>query len=92
MQVISQPEFLRACRRWLFLIAVLLPACTNHKERPRASYVPLSQIETIFGPLLTAGNHPTANQMGTGGRVGLFRDSAGTIWGLPLTIAETVAF
>jgi hypothetical protein len=92
MQVISQPEFLRACRRWLFLIAVLLPACTNHKERPRASYVPLSQTETIFGPLLTAGNHPTANQMGTGDRVGLFRDSAGTIWGLPLTIAETVAF
>jgi hypothetical protein len=36
--------------------------------------------------MITAGNHPTANQMGTGDRLGLFRDRAGTIWGLPLAI------
>jgi hypothetical protein len=76
------------CRRWLLLITLFLTACSRHKERPRASYVPLSQVETIFGPLVTAGNHPTADQMGTGDRLGLFRDSAATIWGLPLTIAD----
>ena len=48
----------------------------------------MSQIESAFGPLVTAGNRPTADQMGTGDRVGLCRDSTGTIWGLPLTIAE----
>ena len=67
---------------------VILVACSSHKDRPRAPYVALAQIENTFGPLVTAGNHPTPDQMGTGDRVGLFRDSAGTIWGLPLVIAE----
>ncbi len=49
---------------------------------------PLSQVENVFGPLVTAGNHPTADQMGNGDRVGLFRDFFGTIWGLPLATAE----
>lgn len=89
MQVVSlQMAFLKKCWRWPLLIALFFTACTSHKERPRASYLPLSQIENDFGPLVTAGNHPTADQMGTGDRVGLFRDSAGTIWGLPLTIAD----
>jgi hypothetical protein len=79
--------------RWLSVIAVLLTACSapTHKDRPRAPYVPLAEIETIFGPLVTAGNHPTPDQVGTGDRVGLFRDSTGTIWGLPLTVAENGA-
>jgi hypothetical protein len=72
----------------LLLLIVFFSACTSHKERPRASYLPLSQIETVFGRLVAAGNHPTAAQAGTGDRVGLFLDSTGTIWGLPLTIAE----
>lgn len=89
MHVISRQGGLSKLRQgWLLLIAVLFTACTSHKERPRASYVPLSQIESAFGPLVTAGNHPTADQMGTGDRVGFFRDSTGTIWGLPLMIAE----
>jgi len=83
-----KPSFSKECRGRILLVALFFTACTNHKERPRASYVPVSQIEGIFGPLITAGNHPTADQMGTGDRVGLFRDSAGMIWGLPLTIAD----
>jgi hypothetical protein len=75
-------------RRLLPVIALLFTACSSHKDRPRAPYVPLTEIENIFGPLVTAGNHPTSDQMGTGDRVGLFRDSAGTIWGLPLAIAD----
>jgi len=76
------------CRQYVLIVAVLFTACSSHKDRPRAPYVALNEIESVFGPLVTAGNHPTANQMGTGDRVGLFRDSAGTIWGLPLTIAD----
>jgi hypothetical protein len=45
-------------------------------------------MENVFGPLVTAGNIPTSNQTGTGDRVGLFRDSAGTIWALPLAVAD----
>lgn len=74
--------------RWLLLIVVLFTACARRKDRPRAPYVSLNEIESVFGPLVSAGNHPTADQMGTGDRVGLFRDSAGTIWGLPLAIAD----
>jgi len=82
MQVVSS-TFAKKCRYWLLLIPLLFLACTRHKERPRAAFVPLNQIENVFGPLITAGNHPTANQMGTGDRVGRFRDSDGMIWGLP---------
>src|ERR1700757_4942036 len=89
MKAISrQAGFSKLRLGWALAIAVLFSACSSQKERPRAPYVPLSQVEGIFGPLVTAGNHPTADQMGTGDRVGLFRDSTGTIWGLPLAIAE----
>jgi len=71
-------------------IAVLFTACSTHQQPDstveRAPYVSLSQLESEFGPLLTAGNHPTPNQAGTGDRLGLFRDPSGTIWGLPLAI------
>jgi hypothetical protein len=73
-------------RGWLAAIALFLAACSTHQNRPRARYVPLTEIESVFGPIITAGNHPTANQMGTGDRLGLFRDRVGTIWGLPLAI------
>jgi len=73
-------------RRWVAAIALFLAACSTHQNRPRARYVPLTEIESVFGPIITAGNHPTANQMGTGDRLGLFRDSAETSWGLPLAI------
>lgn len=58
MHVISpKAPFSKECWGKLLLIALFFTACTSHKERPRASYVPLSQIESIFGPLVTAGNH-----------------------------------
>jgi hypothetical protein len=73
-------------RQWFLILVVLLTACSRHQDRSRAPYVSLTEVEKVFGPLVTAGNHPTADQMGTGDRLGLFRDSDGTIWGLPLTI------
>src|SRR6476646_7163845 len=73
--------------RWVTAIAVILTACSAHKDRPRASYVPLAELEAVYGPLITAGNHPTGDQSGTGDRLGLFRDAGGTIWGLPLAVA-----
>ena len=78
------------CWRWLPVVALLLTACSTQPRapRPHAPYVPLTEIETYFGSLVTAGNHPTGDQMGTGDRLGLFRDSGGTIWGLPLTIGD----
>lgn len=78
----------KLCRGWLCLIALLLMACSSHKERARAPYAPLPELENVYGSLITAGNHPTANQSGTGDRLGLFRDTSGTIWGLPLTLAN----
>ena len=48
----------------------------------------MPETEAIFGPLMTTGNHPTPDQYGTGERVGLFTDRDGTIWGLPVAIAE----
>src|SRR5215467_13253671 len=73
-------------RCYLVCIAFVLTACSGHQERDRAPYVSLRELESEFGPLLTAGNHPTPDQSGTGDRLGLFRDSAGTIWGLPLAV------
>lgn len=83
-----QPRILKLRGSWLPLLAVLFTGCSSHKDAPRAPYVSFTEIQNVFGFLVTAGNHPTADQMGTGDRVGLFRDSAGTIWGLPLAIAN----
>src|SRR3954447_17313887 len=75
-------------RSWAMTgIALAVTSCAGHKDRPRAPYVPLAELEGAYGRLITAGNHPTADQNGTGDRVGLFLDSAGTVWGLPVTIA-----
>jgi hypothetical protein len=54
----------------------------------RAPYVPLENAEERFGKLLTASNHPTPDQHGTGERVGFFRAADGTIWGLPIALDE----
>jgi len=82
------PQFLfpKPHWRWVTAIAVLLTACSAPKDRPRAPYVPLAELEVVYGPLITAGNHPTGDQSGTGDRLGLFRDAGGTVWGLPLAI------
>jgi hypothetical protein len=67
-------------------LALALVSCAGHVDRPRASYVPLAQIEGAYGRLITAANHPTPDQNGTGDRVGLFLDTSGIVWGLPLTV------
>jgi hypothetical protein len=41
-------------------------------------------------PNYHGGQPPTANQMGTGDRLGLFRDRVGTIWGCHLAIMSDV--
>ena len=82
---VPQP-FSLELRRGCVAVALFLSACSPHQNRPRAQYVSLSELETQFGPLITAGNHPTGDQSGTGDRLGLFRDSSGTVWGLPLAI------
>jgi hypothetical protein len=50
--------------------------------------VKLAGVEARYGRLITAGNHPTGDQNGTGGRIGLFLDQAGEVWGLPLDTAN----
>ena len=67
-------------------VPVLFTACGGHREGPRASYLPLAEVERTYGRLISAGNHPTADQHGTGERVGLFEDVTGTVWGLPISI------
>jgi hypothetical protein len=70
------------------LLMLSLSACARHQEAPRAAYAPLTGVEQTFGHLIAVGNHPTPVQYGTGERVGLFQDAEGTVWGLPMTIAE----
>src|SRR4051812_43150762 len=65
--------------------AVGLAGCARRPDPARAPFVPLEDLEQAYGRLITAGNHPTPDQHGTGDRLGLFLDANGTIWGLPLT-------
>lgn len=58
--------------------------CGARHEPQRAPYVSLTTVEAMYGPLVTAGNHPTGNQNGTGERVGFFQEVNGSVWGLPL--------
>ena len=73
---------------FVVVIATLLIASCSEAKRPHASYIPISQLEQMYGRLITVSNSPTPNQNGTGDRLGLFRDDSGTVWGIPLTIAE----
>jgi hypothetical protein len=71
----------------LIALAMMLLSCGSQQpNRPRAAYVPLARLESVYGRLITAGNHPTPDQNGTGDRIGLFQDTSGTIWGLPLAV------
>jgi len=62
--------------------------CKARREPPRAPYVSLAIVEAAYGPLITAGNHPTGDQNGTGERVGFFQDPNSSVWGLPLFITS----
>ena len=80
------------CYGWLVLIAlVTVVGCSRRPVPPQARYVPLAQLQDTYGALITAGNHPTPDQNGTGERVGLFRDRDDRVWGLPLSIASSGA-
>lgn len=67
---------------------MLLFVSCNSPKQPHAGYVPLSQLEQSYGRLITVSNAPTPDQHGTGDRLGIFQDSEGTIWGIPLTVAD----
>jgi hypothetical protein len=70
------------------VIAVLaLAGCEGRGTSEPAPYLPLAEVEGTYGALITAGNHPTPDQNGTGERLGLFQDPDGEVWGLPLTVA-----
>lgn len=72
----------------ILLTTLLLFVSCNSRQQPHAAYVPISQLEPSYGQLITVSNAPTQDQHGTGDRLGLFRDSGGTVWGIPLTIAD----
>jgi hypothetical protein len=72
----------------LLLSAALASSSCSREEPRRAPFVPLQQIESVYGPLIAVGNHPTADQNGTGERMGIFRAADGTIWGLPISLDE----
>lgn len=85
-------EIVNSTRRsiwWISIVAILiLFASCRPAERPRAGYVSVTQLEQSYGRLITVSNMPTPDQHGTGDRLGLFRDDAGTFWGIPLTVGE----
>jgi hypothetical protein len=73
----------------LTLVAMFALAACGRREQPvSAPWISMAEAEAMFGPLMTTGNHPTPNQYGTGERVGLFTDRDGTVWGLPVAVAE----
>jgi hypothetical protein len=74
--------------RSVLLTTMLLFVSCNPPKQPHAAYVPVSQLEQSYGRLITVSNAPTQDQHGTGDRLGIFRDSGGTVWGIPLTIAD----
>ena len=74
--------------RNILLTTMLLFVSCNPPKQPHADYVPISQLEPSYGQLITVSNAPTQDQHGTGDRLGLFRDSGGTVWGIPITIAD----
>ena len=74
--------------RNVLLTTLLLFVSCNPPKQPHAAYVPISQLEQSYGKLITVSNAPTPDQHGTGDRLGIFRDSSGTVWGIPLTIAD----
>jgi hypothetical protein len=69
-------------------VAMMYTACGGRGTSPQPRYLPLAEVETVYGSLISAGNHPTPYQHGTGQRIGLFKDSEGVIWGLPLALSR----
>src|SRR3546814_214270 len=78
---------LRATVLWGGLIIAFLVGSSCSAEPPRAIYVPVDQLEAIYGRLISLANSPTPDQNGTGDLMGLFQGDQGTIWGIPLSIS-----
>jgi hypothetical protein len=77
---------------WRVLAATaVLSGCAGKPGPQQAPYEPLARLQETYGSLITVGNHPTADQNGTGERLGLFHGANGRIWGLPLTLASNGA-
>ena len=87
-QELFNKNLLRILSWPVLLTTVLLFVSCNQAKQPHAAYVPVSQLEQSYGRLITVTNAPTQDQHGTGDRLGIFRDSSGTVWGIPLTIAD----
>ena len=68
-------------------VGMLCSACRSPRGDAESAYLPLSEIQPEFGTLIATGNQPTRDQGGTGDRIGLFRDSAGFVWGLPISVS-----
>jgi hypothetical protein len=68
--------------------AVACSSCAGRHDGEQAVYQPIADAERAYGPLVSAGNHPTLDQHGTGERIGLFRSADGTIWGLPVSVVD----
>jgi hypothetical protein len=82
----------RAARAAAMVPAAMACSCCVHRpKRQDAKYKAIAEVERTYGLLVTAGNHPTADQHGTGERVGLFQDASGTVWGLPLSVDGAAA-
>lgn len=83
----------RRALSWTFAVVagvtMAFTACGKHHDPAQAPYLSLGEVEATYGPLITAGNHPTPDQNGTGERVGLFQDASGTVWGLPLSVTTS---
>jgi hypothetical protein len=86
--ILAPPGVCQWCCWGAAAIAICATGCRGRPAVPSAPYVPVTQLEAIYGPMVAAANHPTPDQHGTGDRVGLFRDSTGTLWGLPLAVAD----
>ena len=72
----------------LLTVVCVSMSCSRKPERPKAAYAPIALIEQSYGRLIATANMPTPDQNGTGDHLGLFRDDAGTVWGIPLTYDE----
>jgi hypothetical protein len=68
-------------------VALFMASCGAQSSPPSAPYIPVGELEAVYGPLITVANHPTPDQHGTGDRLGIFLDRTGTVWGLPLKAA-----
>jgi len=74
--------------RAILIAAALLCACSRSHRSLSTQYRPLAEVEAVYGRFVTAGNHPTQDQHGTGERVGVFQDAEDTVWVLPLASAS----